>query len=118
MCTSTRVQVGVQSKHTISSYHRVGEFKFTAAISQAVFAVKFVQSVPSVSAYLNARGQDLSNGVSFIKIGASGRNRQVFSCCALSSFKFQVSSINQVCSQSSVLKFKVYVRLKKAYQHM
>jgi hypothetical protein len=91
VCTSTRVQVGVQSKHTISSYHRVGEFKFTAAISQAVFAAKFVQSVPAVSAYLNARDQELSNGVSFIKIGASGRNRQVFSCCALSSFKFQVS---------------------------
>ena len=64
VCTSTRVQVGVQSKHTISSYHRVGEFKFTAAISQAVFAVKFVQSLPAVSANLNARDQELSNGVS------------------------------------------------------
>ena len=91
MCTSTRVQVGVQSKHTISSYHRVGEFKFTAAISQEVFVIKFVQSVPAVSAHLNARDQELSNGVSFIKIGASSHNRQVFSCCALSSFKYQLS---------------------------
>ena len=91
VCTSTRVQVGVQSKHTISSYHRVGEFKFTAAINQAVFVAEFVQSVPAVSAYLNARDQELSSGVSFIKIGASGRNRQVLSCCALSSFKYQSS---------------------------
>ena len=103
--------MGVQSKHTISSYHRVGEFKFTAAISQAVFPVKFVQSVPAVSMYLNARDQDLSNGVNFIKIRASGRNHQVFS-----SFKFQASSIK--CVVKPVLKFKVYVQLKKAYRHM
>ena len=51
------------------------------------------------------------------------QNRSIWpqspSIFVLCTFKFQVSSINQVCSQSHpVLKFKVYVRLKKAYQHM
>ena len=89
--TCSSREVGVQSKHATSSYHQVGEFKFTAAISQAVFPVEFVYAVPTFTVYLNARDQDLSNGVGFIEIGASGRNRLVFSCCALSSFKFQVS---------------------------
>ena len=99
----------MQSTHATSSYHQVGEFKFAAAISQAVFPVDFVYAIAAFTVHLNVRDQDISNGVSFIEIGASG---------VLCTFKFQVSSINQVFSQNPVLKFKVYVRLKKGYQHM
>ena len=63
MCTSARVQAGVQSKHATASYHRVGEFMFTATISQAVVPVEFVYAVSAFTVYLNARDQDLFNGV-------------------------------------------------------